>query len=217
MDGRTSPIWQTRADGTLARWRWPHSQTNSAREPRTPLGLQRFRRRIFMHSSDRGLPANEETLYRTDAKTIKAAWKMAAEQGVIPAASAEDISNVANAFRRSTARRLLDGPALVGASSLKDMLVTSRLTDEQQSAFARHYAANRADTDGLLERDRRRSCLWQPSPKTGALWSTGCRWMGSSAYLTVNNAPLMTKRSRCDRGERRLGSRATRPGGLPSR
>ena len=31
-----------------------------------------------------GLPANEDTLYHADARTLEAVWKKAAEQGVIP-------------------------------------------------------------------------------------------------------------------------------------
>ena len=66
-----------------------------------------------------GLPANEDTLYHTDAKTLEGVWKKAAEQGVIGQASADQISNMIGRFQAFSAQKLLTGPALVGASPSK--------------------------------------------------------------------------------------------------
>ena len=61
-----------------------------------------------------GLPANEDTLYHTDARTLEAVWKKAAEQGVIPKALGGPDSGMVQRFRTLSAQKLLTGPALVG-------------------------------------------------------------------------------------------------------
>src|SRR5215218_5036443 len=54
-----------------------------------------------------GLPANEDTLYHTDARTLEAVWKQAAEQGVIPETSADQISNLVERFQALSVQKLL--------------------------------------------------------------------------------------------------------------
>ena len=54
-----------------------------------------------------GLPANEDALYHTDAKTLEAVWTNAAEQGVIPQTSPEQISALVGRFQDLSAQKLL--------------------------------------------------------------------------------------------------------------
>lgn len=131
-----------------------------------------------------GLPANENTLYHADAKTLEAAWKKAAEQGVIPKASADQIPNLVERFQALSAQKLLTGPALVGASSLKEMLTISRLNDAQQATFAQLYAAKRADMPALWE---------AVGNALGKDMENRLRVDGKLGFLTINNAPLMQK------------------------
>ena len=49
-----------------------------------------FRRHFSMRSFRAGLPANEDTLYHADARTLTGCGRQAAEQGVIPEAQPTD-------------------------------------------------------------------------------------------------------------------------------
>jgi hypothetical protein len=131
-----------------------------------------------------GLPANENTLYHTDAKTLEGVWRKAAEQGVISKAPVDQIPNLIGRFQALSAQKLLTGPALVGASSLKEMLTISGLNEQQQSKFAELYAANRTDMPAFWKGvgdafDRDTASRLQVD--------------GKLSFLTINNASLMQK------------------------
>lgn len=129
-----------------------------------------------------GLPANEDALYQTDAGTVKAVWNKAAEQGVIPKSVTGTIPQAAAHFQTVSAQRLLTAPALTGTSSLKDMLVASRLNDSQQTKFAELYTAHRTDLP----------TFW--SAVTDAFGSNTANRLqvdGKLGFLTLNNVLLM--------------------------
>ena len=129
-----------------------------------------------------GLPANEDTLYHTDAKTLEGVWKKSAEQGVIPKASADQISKLIVRFHVLSAQQLLTAPALVGASSLKEMLAVSRLDEAQHKQFAELYAAHRADMPKF----------WEAAVNAfGENTAYRLQVDGKLGFLTINNAPLM--------------------------
>ncbi len=129
-----------------------------------------------------GLPANEDILYHVDAKTLEAVWKKAAEQGVIPNDRVKEIPALIQRFRTLSAQKLLTGPALVGASSLKDMLTASRLDDAKQKKFAELYAAHRTDMP----------TFWDAATNAfGAETAKRLQLDGKLGFLTINNAPLM--------------------------
>jgi hypothetical protein len=131
-----------------------------------------------------GLPANEDTLYNADAGTLKAVWKQAAEQGVIPTASVDQIPKLVERFQALSAQKLLTGPALVGASSLKEMLTVSGLDKTQQETFAQLYAANRADMPAFWEAVRH---------AFGQDIANRLQVDGKLGFLTINNASLVQK------------------------
>ncbi|GHO71423.1 hypothetical protein KSC_103150 [Ktedonobacter sp. SOSP1-52] len=129
-----------------------------------------------------GLPANEDILYHTDAQTLTAIWNKAAEQGVIPLSTTSTIPSAVRQFQALSAQKLLNGPALTGVSSLKDLLVSSRLTDAQQQQFATLYTANRTDP----------AAFWQAVGTTfGQDTAQRLQLDGKLAFLTINNASLM--------------------------
>ena len=77
---------------------------------------------------------------------------------------------------------MLTGPALVGASSLKEMLTASRLDDDQQQRFALLYTAQRADLP----------TFWKAVGDTfGKDIANRLQLDGKLGFLTINNAPLM--------------------------
>ena len=137
---------------------------------------------VFFYALFRaGLPANEDTLYHTDAGTLTSAWNVAAEQGVIANAVTPTIPQMVERFRTLSAQKLLTSPALAGASSLKEMLSASRLNDAQQKQFAELYAANRTDLPKF----------W--NAVTNAFGQTASNRLqvdGKLGFLTINNAPL---------------------------
>jgi hypothetical protein len=129
-----------------------------------------------------GLPANADTLYQADARTVESIWKQAVTQGVIPKESADQIPALVTRFRALSAQRMLTGPALIGPSSLKDMLTVSGLPDEQHAGFARIEVAHLGDTD----------VLWKAATDAfGEAATTRLQVDGKLGFLTANNAPLM--------------------------
>ncbi len=138
---------------------------------------------VFFYALFRaGLPANEDILYHTDALTLTTIWTRAAEQGVIPSSTTSTIPSVVKAFQNLSAQKLLSGTALTGVSSLKAMLVASRLTDAQQQQFATLYTANRTDLP----------TFWKSVGEAlGQDTATLLQLDGKLAFLTINNASLM--------------------------
>ena len=65
-----------------------------------------------------GLSANENSLYRTDSKTVEALWIQSIKQGLIPANLKKKIPSALRAFKNVSAKIILDGPPLVGLSTL---------------------------------------------------------------------------------------------------
>jgi hypothetical protein len=105
---------------------------------------------------------------------------------VIPRASVDQIPNLLHLFQTSASTRLLAAPALAGTSSLKEMLVASRLDDTQQTKLAQLYAANRSDLPAFWRAVGADRTL---GPDTAARLQVN----GKLGFLTINNAPLMQK------------------------
>jgi Neuraminidase-like domain/Putative peptidoglycan binding domain len=130
-----------------------------------------------------GLPADENILYRTDPKTLQTIWTNAVAQGVIPSSIADTIPDALKQFQIRSTDKVLNGPALAGVSSLKDMLAASRLTDpQQQLQFATLYAANSTDMPAF----------WKAvGTAFGQATATSLQSDGKIARLTGNNHTLM--------------------------
>lgn len=129
-----------------------------------------------------GLPADENTLYHTDASTLSTIWKQATDQGVIPSALAEQIPQMVERFQKLGVQKLLHGPALAGASSFKDMLAVADLSEQQKQQFAEAYVTHRADLP----------TFWTTVKQTlGQDLADRLQRHGKLAFLTMNNAPLM--------------------------
>lgn len=131
-----------------------------------------------------GLPVNEDTIYHADTDTIVGIWKKAVEEGVIPKSPTRDISELIKNFQALGAQKLLSGPALVGVSSLKDMLSVSKLDTVKQKKFAQLYTQHRDDMP----------TLWNAVSKTlGKATADRLQVDGKIGFLTINNATLMQK------------------------
>jgi len=129
-----------------------------------------------------GLPADENTLYHTDASTLSTVWKQAVDQGVIPSALAEHIPQTVERFQQLGVQKLLQGPALAGTSSFKDMLAVADLNEQQKQQFAEAYVTHRADLPAF----------WTTVKQTlGHDLADRLQRHGKLAFLTMNNAPLM--------------------------
>src|SRR6266542_1304647 len=129
-----------------------------------------------------GLPANEERLYQTASGTAPAILNKAIDQGVIPASLTPAIPQMVAQFQTLSAKKLLTGPALTGASSPKEMLAVLRLDDGQQQKFAELYAAHRTDLPKF----------WNVVKDTfGQQTADRLQVDGKLGFLTINNASLI--------------------------
>ena len=131
-----------------------------------------------------GLPANEKRLYHTDATTLTMIWKKAAQQGLISQDTIKRAPEWIKKFAKLSKEKILRDPALVGVSSLKEMLVSSQLDDKQQSKFAKLYTTHRKDMPRF----------WKAVSETlGKKVGSRLQVDGKLGFLTINNAPLIKK------------------------
>lgn len=132
-----------------------------------------------------GLSANDDAIYQTDASTAEAIWKQAIAQGVISSTLENRLPQVCERFQSLAVLRSLDTPALAGVSSLKEILTVSLGDDlARQQQFATLYTQHRAEPDKL----------WTAVRETfGESAEKRLRIDGQLSYLTVNNAPLISK------------------------
>jgi hypothetical protein len=130
-----------------------------------------------------GLPSNPETLYQSNLGTIEGVWNQAIKQGVISADLQSQVASALQVFEKLKAQRMMTAPALLGVSSMKEMVTASGLTDpHQQHQFAQIYAANRAD---ILT-------FWRAvGDAFGQRQAQRLQVDGKLCFLTVNNAPLI--------------------------
>ncbi len=137
-----------------------------------------------------GLPANEDTLFHTNAKTLESVWKQAAEQGVIPKTSLEQIPNLVQQFQSLSAKKLLVTPAIAGASSLTEMLNVSGLQQTQQEKFAELYTQHMTDMPSFWKAVGEDVTFGTTSDDRLKVASR-LQVDGKLGFLTLNNAPLM--------------------------
>jgi hypothetical protein len=145
---------------------------------------------IFYALFRAGLAANDDTLYHTSPKTLTSVLKMAASQGVISPEYTKQIPKIVKSFQEISARKLLTSPALVGASSLNEMMSVSRLNQAQQTRFTQLYAAQRGDMNKFwksVEKDP----AFGATPAARSKTVSRLQLDGKLGALTVNNAPLM--------------------------
>ncbi|HEX4962204.1 MAG TPA: neuraminidase-like domain-containing protein [Thermoanaerobaculia bacterium] len=136
-----------------------------------------------------GLPANK-TLFLTDVEMVGGVWQRAINQGVIPKDLESRISSAKGVFRTLSADHLLKAQAIAGTSSMEDMLGPTLSEEAQRSRFAELYTLYRGDPP----------TFWQeiaklPPPAGGGFGPDVAQRLqldGQLAYLTLNNAPLMS-------------------------
>lgn len=135
-----------------------------------------------------GLPANENAIYQIDPKTAESTWRQGIEQGIIPATLEAQIPQSVARLKVLAAERSLAAPALVGVSSLKEMLTVSLGRDDnpavlqQHEKFAELYIQHQ---DNLPE-------FWSAAEANfGQPITDRLKLDGKLGYLTINNVPLI--------------------------
>ncbi len=130
-----------------------------------------------------GLPANQDVLFHTDEATLTSIWNNAIGQGMIPAARAADIPAAVTRFKQVSGDKLLTSAPLIGVSGMSDMLTASGLNSTQRQQFTQLYAQHASNPTEL----------WTNVASTfGGTVANRLQLDGKLAYLTLNNAPLMT-------------------------
>jgi len=131
-----------------------------------------------------GFSANPDTLFNADAETLKRVWKSAIEQGVIPKSLKQAIPNAVKVFQKLGAQNMLANSALVGASSMTEMLSFSGLDGAERERFADLYVAHRTDLNTFW--DKIGNAL-------GKTKRDRLRVDGKLGFVTINNVPLIQK------------------------
>ena len=138
-----------------------------------------------------GFPADAESLYQANAKTVAAVWEQAIKQGVISSALADEIAKAAEVFEALSAANSLDVRPAVGVSTLKEML-HDVLGDapQQVERFASLYVRHQDDMP----------TFWSNlEAELGEAKTKRLRLDGQLGYLTLNHAPLIRKLHQTER------------------
>ncbi len=172
-----------------APWRWRLSPTSSRRAvPKTFAASAAAKdsgiKPAFYYALFRaGFPADAESLYQANSKTVAAVWEQAIKQGVISSALADEIAKAAEVFEALSAVNSLDVRPAVGVSTLKEML-HDVLGDapQQVERFASLYVRHQDDMP----------TFWSNlEAELGEAKTKRLRLDGQLGYLTLNHAPLI--------------------------
>jgi hypothetical protein len=138
----------------------------------------------FYYASFRaGLPSNPDTFYQADVATIERVWTQAIKQGVIPADLQGQVAAALQVFQKLGGQKILTAPALVGVSSIKEMLTASGVSEpRQQQQFAQLYTTTRTEMP----------TFWKAVEEAfGQERTQRMKVNGKLCFLTINNAPLI--------------------------
>ena len=149
-----------------------------------PTGAPMIPSAFFYALFRAGLPADAATLYSVDLQTVERALKQALDQGVIPSALQNDLPRAQQAFQSLSAAHTLDSAAFNGTSTLKDMLQLAIGDDARRQQFATLSVQYRGDFPKLWDAVRQ---------AFGDDLTKRLQLHGQLGYLTLNNAPLISR------------------------
>ena len=152
----------------------------------SPTGDTGIHPALFYALFRAGLPANDAALYRTDSATVAAIWKQGVAQGIVPAQIEASIPAAIEQFQTLAARQALEGPAVAGLSSLKEMLAVSLPNADaaQREQFAKLQIQHQGEPAQFWSAVR--TTFGEPAEKR-------LRLDGQLGFLTLNNAPLTAR------------------------
>lgn len=141
-----------------------------------------------------GLPANERTLFHTEAQVLETIWEKASSQGVIPAESTRRIPEMVKRFQALGTKKLLSEPPLIGTASFGKMLAGAGLDDAQQRRFAHLYTTGRQDLDAFWDQVAADPTFGSSAQQREQVVRR-LQFRGRLARLTLNNEYLVEKLS----------------------
>lgn len=132
-----------------------------------------------------GLPTDSEALHRTPPAVVSSIWDQALSENVIPATLGAQTAQALRGFVAVASQTALGAPPAAGPSNLGQLLQITfgsvNATEQQQ--FAELLVQYGDDTE----------TLWSEAESTfGASVVGQLQLVGQLAYLTANNAPLIT-------------------------
>ena len=131
-----------------------------------------------------GAPANVDQLFRIPASRAAEIWTQAISQGVIPAALQNEIPPATQAFQTLAASQLLNAPPKIGISNLPVLLGSVLTGVSQQNEFASLLGQYGGDWNAF----------WTAAQAAfGEAAANQLKVLGQLNYLTLNNAPLVTR------------------------
>jgi hypothetical protein len=130
------------------------------------------------------VPANAGAVFAIPPATVESIWMQAAQQGVIPAALADEAPKAVETYRALSAGQLLTATGQVGLSTFKDVLGTVISNATEQRTIAGLYVQYAGNWESF----------WQAvGSAVGEQAAEQLRVVGQLSYLTFNNAPLVNR------------------------
>jgi hypothetical protein len=130
-----------------------------------------------------GLPADGDVLFQADPAVVRATWDTAIKEQRIPEDLADQVDAVAERFQTVAAERLLNKTPRAGASRLSAVLEVAGLDQQAQARVVQLYNARRGDPGRLWT---------EITAELGEDTTRMLQLNGKLAFLTINNAPLLT-------------------------
>ncbi len=130
-----------------------------------------------------GIPANADGLMLASATTVRAIWRQASTQGIIPQALANDVPGAVVSFQAISAAHSLNAIPPGENSALQEMLQATIPEPAQQEEFTQLYAEYQ---DNLAS-------FWSAVEEAlGAGAAKQLQLMSQLSHLTANNQPVVT-------------------------
>lgn len=133
-----------------------------------------------------GVPTGIDRIYQTNARQVEAIWNKAIEQNIISDTHKKSIPQYLKQFKTVSAKHILKEAKTIGVSSMNEMLSSTLKKESDKEAFVEMY----------YHREDGGKDFWQQLkdlPQFGPEISAQLQLDGKLGFLTINNAPLITK------------------------
>jgi pSer/pThr/pTyr-binding forkhead associated (FHA) protein len=160
----------------------PAVSTDTEQNEASPAAMVGLRPEFYYALFRAGIPANANGLIPASLTTVRAIWRQASTQGIIPQALATDVPGAAASFQTISAAHSFNAVPPVGISTLREMPQATIPEAAQQERFAELRAEYQGDW----------ASFWPAvEGALGAGPAKQLQLISQLFHLTVSNQPLV--------------------------
>jgi FHA domain len=160
----------------------PAASTDTEQDEASPAAVVSLRPEFYYALFRAGIPANANGLILVSLTMVRAIWRQASTQGIIPQALANDVPGAVARFHAISAAHSFDAVPPVDMSTLQEMPQTTIPETAQQEQFAELYAEHQGDW----------ASFWPAVEEAlGAGPAKQLQLISQLFHLTISNQPLV--------------------------